>query len=512
MGLIKTLISIFAMTNSLLTYRYYYILIQAIVLGLLTMAVYLLDLKESITLFYFLIVWNILTYSCVLYNEITKYPGFHPFIIFALITLQYCGLSPIKMAELIESGETVYLAATPINKYLTLGYLFLSIEHYLIYCGYFLYDNKRLKCEDDHTNIFEQSSLIGIDLFKVAIYNYLFVLLLRLIDFFLPLASISSFIIGYAKNGFLVSLALLSYNMLFNNNTITKICYWTITIIEIIIVLNDGMKQAIITPLLPYIIYLLIIFKQKKNTRLPYKVIVKFSLIAIFVIGFVFPYIATFRELSNKKHKDWSEISVTETLNVYMDNLFSSSNTNKGQSGLDYFMSRAGSVGSNSFSVSYADKRGLSPEYFLYSISAIIPRIFWPDKPAILKGSTAYYMALGNSFEDSLAKAKKNKKSITSITLGFIGSSYLSFGFLGALIICTFAGYITARIWYFVKDKQCNIVAVWLFYSLLTTIFIDYENFVDCGLVFYITTLVYIIIIKLIDKYYFQWKTNEYSI
>ena len=499
------------MTIELFKYRYYYILTQAIVLGMLTMFVYLLDLKQSITVFYFLIVWNILTYTCVLYNEIVKSPYFHPFIIFALITLQYCGLSPISIAEILDSGETVYLGATPINKYLTLGYLFLSIEHFLIYCGYFLYDNKRLR-EDEKTDMFESSSLLGDNLCKIAIFNYLFVILLRSINIFYALASISSFIVGYAKNGFLVSLALLSYDMLKNKNSRTSIIYWTITIIEIIIVLNDGMKQAIITPLLPYVIYLILLFKQKTDSHFPNKIIMQFLVIAIFVIGFVFPYIQTFRDLSNKKQKDWSEISVTETLNVYIDNLFSSSNKKKGQSGLEYFMSRAGSVGSNSFSVSYADKRGISPEYFLYSTSAIIPRVLWPDKPAMLKGSTAYYMSLGNSFDDALVKAKKDKKATTSITLGFIGSTYLAFGFLGVLIICTFAGYISARIWYFVKDKQYNIVAVWLLYSLLTTIFIDYENFVDCGITFYMSTLVYIILIKLIDKYYFKWETNEYSV
>ena len=499
------------MTNALYKSRYYYILSQAVVLGLLTLFVYLLDLKQSIIVFYFLIVWNIVTYTCVLYNEIIKSSSFHPFIIFALITLQYCGFSPISMAELLDSGETVYLGATPINKYLTLGYLFLSIEHFFIYCGYFLYDNKRLR-EDEKTDMFESSSLLGDNLFKIAINNYLFVILLRIVNILYPLASISSFIVGYAKNGFLVSLALLSYDMLKNTTYRKTVIYWSITIIEIIIVLNDGMKQAIITPILPYIIYLIILFKQKIDGHLPYKIIIQFLVIAVFVIGFVFPYIQTFRELSNKKQKDWSEISVSETLDIYIDNLFSSSEKKQGQSGFEYFMSRAGSVGSNSFSVSYADKRGISPEYFLYSTSAIIPRVLWPDKPAMLKGSTAYYMSLGNSFDDALVKAKKDKKATTSITLGFIGSTYFAFGFLGALIICTFAGYISARIWYFVKDKQYNIVAVWLLYSLLTTIFIDYENFVDCGITFYMSTLVYIILIKLIDKYYFKWETNEYSI
>lgn len=54
------------MVNDLYKSRYYYILIQAIVLGLLTMAVYLLDMKESITVLFILIVWNILTYLCII--------------------------------------------------------------------------------------------------------------------------------------------------------------------------------------------------------------------------------------------------------------------------------------------------------------------------------------------------------------------------------------------------------------------------------------------------------------
>lgn len=488
------------MTRALLKYRYYYILIQAVVLGFLTIIVYLWNLKDSASVFYFLIVWNIAIYGWVLYNELVKSPSFHPFIIFALITLQYCGLSPIQTAELMSSGEVVYLGGTQINKVLTLGYLFLSIEHYLIYCGYFLYDNYKLRCEETQVSIVDCFSQYNINSFKVSLYNYVAVWLLRLIDHIIPLATISSVLSEYAVKGFLVSLAILSYDFVLKENARTKRFYWFITIIEILYVLNGGMKQAIITPLLPYMIYLIISYKQGITNIWSFKFIIKCTLIVLFIIGFVFPYISTFRQIAINQHKEWNDVSVSEALNTYTNNLLSSTEDKNEQSGLEYFMSRAGSIGSNSFSINYTDQRGNSPDYFLYTTSAIVPRILWPNKPKMLIGSTAYFMSLGYSYEDALAKAQRTKKT-TSITLGFIGSTYLAFGFIGAVLICFIAGYLSARIWYFAKHRQYNILAVWLFYSLMTTIFIDYENFVDCGLIFYMWSLVYVILIKAIDKY-----------
>lgn len=499
------------MTSSLLKYRYFYILSQAVVLGFLAMIVFLWDLKGSIPVFYFLIVWNIITYVYVLYNELTKSPSFHPFIIFALITLQYCGLSPIQTVGMMQTEEIVYLGATPINRVLTLGYLFLSIEHYMIYLGYFLYDNYKLRREDAHVSLIDSFSQYNINSLKVGVYNYLIVILLRSLDFFMPLATISSLLVTYANTGFLVSLSIWSYSLIIDDNTKIKRLYWLVTFAEILRVLNGGMKQAIITPLLPYMIYLIISYKQGLVKIWSLKFVLSCSLIVVFVIGFVFPYISTFRQISNEQHKEWKEVSVSETLDTYLNNLFSKEVDNGQKSGLEYFMSRAGSIGSNSFSIDYTDRNGISPDYFLYTTSAIIPRIIWPDKPKMLIGSIANFMSLGYAYEEAVIKAQHATKS-TSITLGFIGSTYLAFGFIGAVVICLLAGYLTARIWYFVKYRQYNIFAIWLFYTLMTTIFVDYENFVDCGIIFYMWSVVYIIIIKVIDKYLFKWKEREYFI
>lgn len=467
------------------------------------MIMYLGNLKDSIEIFYFLIFWNISIYIWVAYNELVKSPDFHPFIIFALITLQYCGLSPVQTAGLMQSNEIIYLGGTPINHVLTLGYLFLSIEHYLIYCGYFIYDNYRLKREKRHISLIDSFSNVNINPLKISICNYLVVLLLRIVDHVLPLASISSILVTYSDRGFLVSLAILSYSLICKKDARINGLYWCITITEILYVLNGGMKQAIITPLLPYMIYIIISYKQKQIKIFSVKFIASCAFLVLFVIGFAFPYISTFRQLAIEQNKEWNEVRAVDALNVYIDKLFTKGNEPEEQSGIEYFMSRAGAIGSNSFSIDYADKNGISPDYFLYTTAAIIPRVVWPDKPQMHIGSTAYFMSLGYTYEDALAKAQNSDKT-TSITLGFIGSTYLAFGFFGCIVICFLAGYLSAKIWYFVKSRQYNIAAVWLLYTLMTTIFIDYENFVDCGLMFYIWSLVYIVISKLIDKFIFK--------
>ena len=144
-----------------------YVFIQGVVITFLFMLAYLLDMKGSKELFYFLCGWNILTYGGVLYNELTKSPNFHPFIIFALISLQYCGFSSISIIQMLNSGESIFLGTTKINNALTLGYLYLTLEHYLIFCGYFLYDNYKMKKNGDNESIIYFIYRPTYDLYKI---------------------------------------------------------------------------------------------------------------------------------------------------------------------------------------------------------------------------------------------------------------------------------------------------------------------------------------------------------
>lgn len=495
------------MLISLLSYRQIYMVVQAVVISLLFMLVYLLDQKGSTAIFTFLIYWNIITYGWVFYNELKKSPDFHPYIIFSLIAIQYGGISAFPIINLLTSGKDIYICTTKINEDLTLGFLYLTLEHYLLFLGYFLYDNYRL-CNNNNISITKSIKDIRINLFKTSIYNYIIVLCLRLINNVFSLASISSLLSTYARSGSLVSLAMLSYLMLDNNpkNNIKLInhLYWIITILEIISVLGTGMKQDIITPLLPYVIYLFLAYKQGLIKLFSFPVLLRFCLLGTIIIGFVFPYISAFREIANEQHKKWKDITISEVLSRYINTTFSDEHGKKQESGIEYFMNRAGSIGANAFSINYANKYGSSPDFFLYTTSAIIPRFIWPDKPRMQIGTTVYYMALGNNYDEALKKAQRNTSDVQEVNIatGFIGAAYLGFGILGAFFFPFVAGYISARIWYIVKSCQYNFIAIWLMYSLILQIFVDYEFFTDLGFIFYVWSSLYIMLLRLTNKYY----------
>lgn len=488
------------MAMALLKYRNQYVWIQAIVLGLLTMIIYLWDISFSIPLLYFMATWNIIIYGWVLYNELVKSQNFHPFIIFALITLQYCGFSPLSTINNVITGEDIYIGSTRVNESLTLGYLYLTLEHYFIYIGYFFYDNRKLMKSGYDTALLTNITYTPRKLYNVALYNYIAVLLLRLIDKIgIPLASITSILDSYAGKGFLISLTLLSYAILLDSKrSLTKITFWLITVVEIAIVLGNGMKQEIITPLLPYMIYLIIAYKNGKLKITSPKFIVKLSFIVIFVIGFAFPYVTTFRGIAIREGKEWSEIPISQAMSEYWDNI-TGTDTENSKNGLETFMNRASAIACNSFSVNYTERYGHSFKYFISTTTRLIPRVIWPDKPNATVGSTATFLTMGYSYDDAI-KIASQTKHMHSITLGFAGSSYMALGALGVIIFSFIAGLATAMIWHFVNKRPNDIVALWLFYNMMTTIFIDYESFIDFGVLFYAWSLIYVLIIKTNDK------------
>ncbi len=492
------------MYQDLIKFRRKYVLIQGVALMFLFLLMYSMNLEDSITFFAFLMLWNIITYIWVSFNEIKYSKDFHPFILFAVVSLQYIGFSGYSIVMSLLSGESFYLGACKLNSIMSLGFLYLTLEHYLIFFGYYWYNNRRLK-KKQNGNFSENTALSvrkdSATLYRVAMYNYVVVWGLRLLNIVFPLASLSSALSSYSNTGYLVSLSFFTY--IFLNRDKKQIfhqIFWVIVLIEVFRVLGHGMKQEIITPILPYIIYLFMAYKRGIMNLYSVSFFVKCAALLFFVIGFVFPYISIFRSVANKYNTDWQEVPISYVLEEYSNSFFQEKN-DEGHNGLKYFMERAGSVGSNSFSINYAQEHGINPKYFLYATSAIIPRFLWPDKPDNVTGVTAYYLALGMSLDKAYYRALRTKTATTSITLGFIGSAFWTFGIVGALFFPLLAGVASAYIWNFLKDKlTSNIIAVWLFYSLMTTIFIDYENFVDCGLIFYSWSLVYILLIRITNK------------
>lgn len=477
---------------------------QAIFIAFAFIFFYALRLEGSATFLLMLSCWNCASYAYLFYEEIKLSPYFHPFIIFPLIAIQYIGLNGISLYFDIIDGTPIYFGIYKVNSYIGQGALYLTLEHFLIFMGYYYYDRKRMKHSHDYWTDYFNISSPAIPYFKWAIIIYIAVWLIRILYGILPLASISSIFSLIHTQGQLISLTLLIF-LMFHENTDKSVTrtFWLITIIEIIYVLGGGMKEGILQNILPYIIYLIAGYKSGK---IPFNagLLTKIALLFVFVVYVVFPYINIFREIADRKHIPWGEVTISETLSEYADYILGEGRyddeTVASDKGLEYVMSRAGSIACNSWSIHYAQENGLQTKYFYYCAMAIVPRFLWPDKPPVAIGGMMYRLATGHSdWEQSGARSN------VAVTIGFIGGSYFSFGVVGALFFPLFTGLFVCWFWHFLRGRiYYNPIAIWAFYTIIKTIFKDFENFTDGGFVFYAWSIAYTLIIKHIvplDKY-----------
>ncbi|MFC4674417.1 hypothetical protein ACFO6W_11990 [Dysgonomonas termitidis] len=462
---------------------------------------YAFNLNGSAIFLLFLSCWNCVSYAYLFYKEIKLAPYFHPFIIFPLVVIQYIGFNGINLYFNMVEKIPIFFGIYEISPYITQGALFLSLEHFLIFLGYFYYDRIKMKYSEDYETDYTNISSQEVPYMKWAVIIYIIVWLTRILYGILPLSSISSIFSLVYTQGQLVPLTLLVFLMLKNDtNRNVKRLFWLITVIEIVCVLGYGMKESILHNILPYIIYLIAGYKSGK-IPLDTKLLTKLGLLFVFIVFIVFPYINIFREIADRKHISWNEVTVEETIFEYIDyvtgkGLYSNENQTTDK-GLEYALSRAGSIVCNAWSIHYAQENGLQPQYFYYCATAIVPRVLWPNKPPVAIGGMMYKLATGhNDWEISGAK------SHVAVTIGFIGGCYFSFGIIGTLIFPFIAGLFVCWFWHFLRPRvPFDPIAIWAFYTIIKTIFKDFENFTDGGFVFFIWSLVYVFLIKYISPF-----------
>lgn len=458
---------------------------------------YTFQLRESANFLLLLSCWAIISYAYLFYKEIKLSPYFHPFLIFPLIVIQYVGLNGVSLYYDLLNHVPIYFGIYDVSPYVTQGALYLSLEHFLIFGGYFYYDNRQMKYSADYGVDYMGGAMQRIPYMRWAIIIYIIIWLVRVLYGVLPLAAISSIFSLIYTQGQLVSLTLLMLLMLRDPSKHKAYrLFWIISILEILYVLGSGMKESILQNILPYIIFLAAGYKSGK---VPFdrSLLTKVLVIFIFIVFVVFPYINIFREIASREGISWNDVTIESVMSEYVDYILEDGLYAKGEGtnkSLEYALDRAGSIVCNSWSISYAQKNGLQPQYFYYCATAIVPRILWPDKPPVVIGGMMYRLATGhNDWETSGAN------SSVAVTIGFIGGCYFSFGLLGALVFPFTAGCFTCWFWHFLRRRiYFNPIAIWAFYTIIKTIFKDFENFTDGGFVFFTWSLIYVILIKFI--------------
>jgi hypothetical protein len=483
--------------DRMLRYRNHFLFWQFIMHSFVLILLLIFNVEGSLTLTIFITAWNFIFIFNQLYKEF-KFGFEIPLILYLLISLQNLVFSNIPRISDFLNGISLYFNITPLNDALALGTFAVSCEHFLILSGYYLISNIKLKKGAK----FEFNILDSNVYFKLSVVVYFLVILFRLGDIFgLNYAHYSSVLVAFTRQGYLISLFLLVFDILLYQRNKSKLLFYFITSIEVMISLKSGMKSEIITPLMPYMIHLLIQLKESNLFSL--KRIIPIIVVFAFIIGFVFPFVSIFRSIANKNHTNWKDVSLMETFIGYTEYVGGGKNTvlkdSEKSRGLNEFLARSSTQGANAWAITYTNKNGYKPQYLFYMMQAIIPRIIWPEKPRMIQGGILYNMSLGKDFNVNAEDQK------TSITPGFFGGMYLSGGYILCIFACFIAGILLSKIWSFVSEHLLyNPISIWVFFTIIFLIFGDFESFNDGGLSFYALTLVYIILIKLTNKFFYS--------
>lgn len=481
--------------------RNQYYRVQGVVIAILLAYIYITDNVSNNNLFFLLCVWNTVSYAYVFYYELRYSPNFHPFIILALATLQFLGFNGLSICSTLAEDKQIYFVGNNITDVLVGGVAFVMLQHYLTFAGYdYIYRKRHIV---EIPSIVTNVENTPVDYIKWAKKSYIVLWMFRFVNLFINLASISSILNSYVEKGQLITLTLLMFASFANKSSKLSRLFWLVTIIEIVMVLGNGMKEDIITNIIPYCLFLLIGFKGgiiSLNSRM----IVKLAAIGAFVIYVVFPYVSIFRAISSQRQLEWSQVPVEEVISQYGDYIMKtgdyadSGDFDHNKYSSDYALSRAGSIECNAWLIDFTRQNGSSPKFFGYCLMSLIPRAIWRDKPPVVVGNMMYEMARGHLDWDTRAQENALRgEQVSSLAPGFAGSSYLSFGLIGAIISFIIPGVFIAVLWFYIQDKlSYNIIAIWVFYSIITLLLKDFEAFKDGGIVFYAMSLVYSWLIK----------------
>lgn len=260
--------------------------------------------------------------------------------------------------------------------------------------------------------------------------------------------------------------------------------------------LSLGMKSAFFFFILPVMLAYLI-----KRHRFG---IVLLCISAIFMLGFVFPYVSKFRKAM------WYQGEKSDVVSIIQD--VSQDYKEIGISGVltdsfETLLKRTGGIGAPGLVVYFADRSGhLGPQFLESLIYAFIPRLVWPNKPAF-EPATWFSWYLGYSMSPEEA---------TTATALHIGPElYWMFGWVGLVAGLFFLGAIYCRINSYMLDqiiKSPVMIAAW--YSFLVFVAFLEEVRYNSALIGPIILLVNVSILKWIlrimmprrEKNPFQYK------
>ena len=139
--------------------------------------------------------WNIFIFSVLLYYDLKLAKDFHPFMIMLVAAIQFVGLNGIYIFNDLADGKRFFFGIYDITDYLTKGTLYVTLEHLLLYLGFYYVEGKN---EGKAPTIMEELQPEGNIYYSWALVSYFVVWLLRIVNYVIPLRAITSVLFNIA--------------------------------------------------------------------------------------------------------------------------------------------------------------------------------------------------------------------------------------------------------------------------------------------------------------------------
>lgn len=469
-----------------------------VVVGLLS--VYCFDLFGSVTLLLLFSVWNTISFSYIFMKELKYSPDFHPIVILELINVMFIGISGISeffnylIDDELKVSDYIYTGSVGI------GIILLTMSTLIIVTIFYYFEDKWKNAPNSTSTIIESIKGNNVRYARYGLIIYIVVWIFRIVNIVYPLANIANLLVQFIDRGHILSLLFIVFGMIKEpKNTGLRQMHWYIVIFEVLLALRTGMKESIIQCFIPYAVYLVLVYKEIGKERRK-NLVLKILALSFFIIMFAFPYVQIFRTTAIEKGKEWSQISVTEVINEYLDYITSSGKYNDKSkeykdSNVDALVSRSSSIDLNVTGIDHARRYGSEHVYLYYCGISLIPRVVWPDKPSIILGGQINNVFRGGSIQDSVEMGGN------SMTFGLVGSCYFAMGIWASIIMSIVVGFVLTFLWRMTKRRLYrSIIAGWVLVFIMKTILKNFESLYDCGVNFVAMSLIYMMLMSLFVK------------
>lgn len=482
------------MDNILVSERFKYISIHFVVCVLCLIYVEGMHMQMNFRLMNVFTIWSLLIFVRLILLEIKHTSGLTLVLFYLIGCFFRVGTGGYYLSIKGMDHIGIYYMSNYVSDYIFPTAIWMNIT-YMLFLGTFTYFTKGI-----NTNIDFSGYVKKYNTFAFAILLYIVAYIFYFFQIFRIADSINSLI---SELNF-VAILLIMFTCVYKHNRIYFAVFFILISIEILIAVFGGFyKTKIIMPLLFVLMYYYLKNKQLKKRILSFNLVAAISVMFIFLLLFVYPFMNEKRERSGfdpvkgTATKDYSNLDIIEDI-VSGKIKYEESNEPS-----DQFISRVDAIVTNAFFYKNAYRfNKYMADIIEISLLTFVPKVLYPNKPPNNAGLMSTALADHGT--------TRTTYETTYTFIGFFSSMYMIGGVFAVIVLCFLNGFIYARIYRIIIQHIFNPFSLLLLLRLIIEAYTAYEETTTAGIASWVAYSVYLVFIFATNLLFTMNKRTKY--